>query len=42
MTGGFGTVLGIIIGAFIFGIAKEAFFYILELTAHSTASFWGW
>ena len=28
MTGGFGTVLGIIIGAFIFGIAKEAFFYI--------------
>ena len=28
MTGGFGTVLGIIVGAFIFGIAKEAFFYI--------------
>jgi simple sugar transport system permease protein len=28
MTGGFGTVMGIIIGAFIFGIAKEAFFYI--------------
>ena len=28
MTGGFGTVIGIIIGAFIFGIAKEAFFYI--------------
>ena len=28
MTGGFGTVLGIITGAFIFGIAKEAFFYI--------------
>lgn len=28
MTGGFGTVLGIIVGAFIFGVAKEAFFYI--------------
>ena len=28
MTGGFGTILGIIVGAFIFGIAKEAFFYI--------------
>ncbi|MEK9960911.1 MAG: ABC transporter permease, partial [Rhodobiaceae bacterium] len=28
MTGGFGTVMGIIVGAFIFGIAKEAFFYI--------------
>lgn len=28
MTGGFGTIMGIIIGAFIFGIAKEAFFYI--------------
>lgn len=28
MTGGFGTILGIIIGTFIFGIAKEAFFYI--------------
>jgi simple sugar transport system permease protein len=28
MTGGFGTVVGIIVGAFIFGIAKEAFFYI--------------
>ena len=28
MTGGFGTVLGIITGAFIFGLAKEAFFYI--------------
>ncbi len=28
MTGGFGTVLGIIVGTFIFGIAKEAFFYI--------------
>jgi simple sugar transport system permease protein len=28
MTGGFGTVLGIIVGAFIFGLAKEAFFYI--------------
>ena len=28
MTGGFGTVVGIIVGAFIFGLAKEAFFYI--------------
>ena len=28
MTGGFGTIMGIIVGAFIFGIAKEAFFYI--------------
>ena len=28
MTGGFGTIVGIIVGAFIFGIAKEAFFYI--------------
>jgi len=28
MTGGFGTVAAIIIGAFIFGVAKEAFFYI--------------
>ena len=28
MTGGFGTVLGIIVGAFIFGLAREAFFYI--------------
>ena len=28
MTGGFGTILGIIVGTFIFGIAKEAFFYI--------------
>ena len=28
MTGGFGTILGIIVGAFIFGVAKEAFFYI--------------
>ena len=28
MTGGFGTVAAIIIGVFIFGIAKEAFFYI--------------
>ncbi len=28
MTGGFGTILGIITGAFIFGLAKEAFFYI--------------
>ena len=28
LTGGFGTVLGIILGAIIFGIAKEAFFYI--------------
>ena len=28
MTGGFGTILGIIVGAFIFGLAKEAFFYI--------------
>ena len=28
LTGGFGTILGIIIGAVIFGIAKEAFFYI--------------
>jgi len=28
LTGGFGTVLGIILGAVIFGIAKEAFFYI--------------
>jgi simple sugar transport system permease protein len=28
LTGGFGTVLGIILGALIFGIAKEAFFYI--------------
>ena len=28
MTGGFGTVLGIIVGTFIFGLAKEAFFYI--------------
>jgi simple sugar transport system permease protein len=28
MTGGFGTVLGIVVGAFIFGLAKEAFFYI--------------
>ena len=28
MTGGFGTVLGIVVGAFIFGIAREAFFYI--------------
>ena len=26
MTGGFGTVLGIIVGAFIFGIAKEALY----------------
>ena len=28
MTGGFGTVVGIIVGAFIFGLANEAFFYI--------------
>jgi simple sugar transport system permease protein len=28
MTGGFGTVVGIVVGAFIFGLAKEAFFYI--------------
>ena len=28
LTGGFGTVVGIIVGAAIFGIAKEAFFYI--------------
>ena len=28
LTGGFGTILGIILGAIIFGIAKEAFFYI--------------
>ena len=28
LTGGFGTVLGILLGAIIFGIAKEAFFYI--------------
>jgi hypothetical protein len=28
LTGGFGTVLGILLGAVIFGIAKEAFFYI--------------
>ena len=28
MTGGFGTILGIIVGAFIFGLAREAFFYI--------------
>ena len=28
LTGGFGTILGIILGAVIFGIAKEAFFYI--------------
>ena len=42
MTGGFGTILGIIVGAFIFGIAKEAFFYIPALTAPSTGCFWGW
>ena len=28
LTGGFGTILGIILGTIIFGIAKEAFFYI--------------
>jgi simple sugar transport system permease protein len=28
LTGGFGTVLGIVLGAVIFGIAREAFFYI--------------
>ena len=28
LTGGFGTILGIILGTVIFGIAKEAFFYI--------------
>ncbi len=28
LTGGFGTILGILLGALIFGIAKEAFFYI--------------
>ena len=28
MTGGFGTVVGIIVGTFIFGVAREAFFYI--------------
>ena len=28
LTGGFGTILGIMLGAVIFGIAKEAFFYI--------------
>jgi simple sugar transport system permease protein len=28
LTGGFGTILGIVVGAFIFGVAKEAFFYI--------------
>ena len=28
LTGGFGTILGILLGAVIFGIAKEAFFYI--------------
>ena len=28
LTGGFGTILGILLGAIIFGIAKEAFFYI--------------
>ncbi|MGA1645830.1 MAG: hypothetical protein ACO4AV_12730, partial [bacterium] len=27
-TGGFGTILGILLGTVIFGIAKEAFFYI--------------
>ena len=28
LTGGFGTILGILLGTVIFGIAKEAFFYI--------------
>ncbi|MAA69142.1 MAG: ABC transporter permease [Deltaproteobacteria bacterium] len=28
LTGGFGTILGILLGTIIFGIAKEAFFYI--------------
>ncbi len=28
LTGGFGTIMGIMLGAVIFGIAKEAFFYI--------------
>ena len=28
LTGGFGTVLGIVLGTIIFGISKEAFFYI--------------
>ena len=28
LTGGFGTIGGIILGTIIFGIAKEAFFYI--------------
>ena len=28
LTGGFGTVVGIMFGAVIFGIAREAFFYI--------------
>jgi len=28
LTGGFGTVMGIVLGAVIFGIAREAFFYI--------------
>ena len=28
LTGGFGSILGIMLGAVIFGIAKEAFFYI--------------
>ena len=27
LTGGFGTIMGIMLGAVIFGIAKEAFFY---------------
>ena len=28
LTGGFGTIAGIVLGAVIFGIAREAFFYI--------------
>ena len=28
LTGGFGSIMGIMLGAVIFGIAKEAFFYI--------------
>ena len=33
MTGGFGTIMGIIVGAFIFGIAKEASLAIPKINA---------
>ena len=40
LTGGFGSVLGIILGTIIFGIAKEAFSISPGLMGHFTEFFW--